>query len=112
MSEFDFTGTKDELIIDHCRKLGGRGVVFGKHGRDYVDINKFNEKKILVYYQNYQHPVYNQMFNNFIPNLCVLDLLLNVGPEKSKKIFLEDNISKDSLEKPTHWVNYNNIYAN
>jgi len=112
MSEFDFTGTKDELIIDHCTKLGGTGVVFGKHGRDYVDINKFNEKKILVYYQNYQHPVYNQMFNNFIPNLCVLDLLLNAGPEKSKKIFLEDNISKYSLEKPTHWVNYNNIYAN
>ena len=32
MSNFSFEGTKDDLILDHCKKLNGDAVVFGFHG--------------------------------------------------------------------------------
>ena len=45
MSETKFEGIKDDLVLDHCKKLNGSAVVFGSQGRNYVDVNKFNNEK-------------------------------------------------------------------
>lgn len=80
MSEVTFEGKKDRLILDHCLKLGGDKIVFGKHGKDYVDQSIFKENNINVYFQEYKHPVYKQRFNGFESNMCIIDLLCNHGP--------------------------------
>ena len=109
MSEFKFEGKKDELVLDHCVKLDGTAVVFGKLGKNYIDVNKFTKKNILVYFQNYIHPIYKQRYRDFIPNLSIIDVLFNEGPEKSKKIFLEKNIKKNELNDSTKWFNYKEL---
>jgi hypothetical protein len=40
-------------------------------------------------YQNYRHPVYKQLFGDFIPYLSVIDLLFNHG-EESLSILTSD----------------------
>lgn len=110
MSEYNFNGTKSDLILDHCYKLNCNAVVFGEMGKDYVDLEKFNKKKILVYFQKYNYTKYNQqhMKINFINNLSVLDLILNEGPEYSYNKLIENNLKKEEINHLT-WVNYNQI---
>ena len=49
-------------------------------------------------FQEYQHPLYTQLYNAFIPNLSVIDLLFNEGPD-SLEIILSGNMGKGELEK-------------
>ncbi len=104
MSEENFDGKKDELILNHSIKLNSSGIVFGEKGKDYVDISKFNKSKKKVYFQKYFHPTYKQRYGKFIPNLSVLDLIFNHGPE-SKNIILKENITKEELKNSNYWYN-------
>ncbi len=104
MSEIKFEGQKDNLILDHCKKLNASAVVFGSQGRNYVDIQKFNKEKKHVYFQDYRHPVYKQRFSGFLSNLSVIDLLFNCGPD-SREILLSNNISKKDLKSSNFWHN-------
>ena len=104
MSEVDFLGKKDELILNQCKKLNGSAVVFGEQGINYVNIEKFNKEKKYIYFQNYNHPTYEQRFNSFVSHMSVLDLLFNCGPE-SKKILMSNNITKEELDKSKSWYN-------
>jgi len=104
MSEREFLGNKDDLVLDHCMQLGGSHVVFGIHGKDYVDINKFKDHNIRVYYQKYQHPIYRQRFEPFEPYMCILDLLFNHGPE-SCSILLDGNHKYENIKSNSNlWL--------
>lgn len=96
MSEFSFTGNKDKLILDHCIKLGGDKIVFGKHGKEYVDIKLFEKNNIKVYFQEYKHPIYKQRFNEFLPNMSIIDLLFNQGPD-SFNILKSGNVDYNEI---------------
>jgi hypothetical protein len=80
-SDHHFAGTKSELVLDMCRKLGATTYIFGSLGRDYADIKAFEAAGIEVRFQDYQHPEYPQQYAGFEPNLSVLDLLMNCGPD-------------------------------
>ncbi len=95
-SQHDFKGTKSELILNICKELGATGHIFGALGKNYVDENIFKSHGLKVFYQNYQHPVYKQLYGDFIPNLSIIDLLFNEGP-RSKEIIMCNNQSKGSL---------------
>ncbi len=104
MSEVEFSGKKDALVLDHCRRLGGDAVVFGSHGEEYVRMDLFRDADISVHFQNYVHPVYQQRFRGFEPYMTVLDLLMNYGPENSLPILLEGNVTYDQLRNDNLWA--------
>ena len=113
MSEQNFFGQKSDLILDQCLKLSADGVVLGALGKDYINMNIFNEKKIYLYFQDFKHPNYKQLYGNFVPNITAIDLLLNHGPEKSREILFNDNINISDLKSNMkNWENYNNIENN
>ena len=102
MSESHFEGSKDDLVLDHCLKLGASAVVFGTQGRNYVDLSKFTDRQIRVYFQSYQHPTYTQRFPGFEPYMTVADLLFNHGPG-SREILLSNNVTKATLQSGALW---------
>ena len=51
----------------------------------YIDKDKFTENNIKLNMFDYKHPIYNQLHGDFIPNLSIIDLLFNEGPN-SKNI--------------------------
>jgi hypothetical protein len=98
MSEYDFASKKSDLVIEICRQFDATTYIFGSLGRQYAHVNKFYKLGIKVIFQEYQHPLYTQLYNAFIPNLSVIDLLFNEGPD-SLEIILSGNMRKGDLEK-------------
>jgi len=74
-------GKGADLIIDMCKKLGADTYIHGKHGKDYIDPVKFADNNIKCIYQEFTHPVYRQIYEPFMPEMSVIDLLFNCGPE-------------------------------
>lgn len=89
-------GHKSALVLDMCKNLGADVYVFGALGRDYAEEDKFAEAGIDVYFQDYRHPVYPQLFGEFIPYLSVVDLLFHCG-ERSLEVSMSGNITKSDI---------------
>jgi hypothetical protein len=53
----------------------------GSAAKDYLDESLFEKQGIQVKYQNYIHPVYDQLNNGFIPYMSIIDLLFHHGKE-------------------------------
>ena len=71
----------NDRLIDLCRSVGADTYLAGEGSKDYLDLDRFEEAKIHVSFQSYNHPVYPQLYGSFIPGLSVVDLLFNCGPE-------------------------------
>ena len=86
-STLDIEGDRIGRLINLCKHFGADTFYEGVSGKSYIDENEFLNHGIKVEFQNYQHPVYNQLYGDFIPYLSVVDLLFNHG-EKSLEILV------------------------
>lgn len=76
-----------EVTLEICKILNAKTYISGAHGKNYLDIKKYDEAGIPVYFQEFIHPVYSQKnTNTFISHLSVIDLYANHGPESLKHI--------------------------
>ena len=97
-SKLGFKKKKQDLILEMCEYFDSDIFVFGKDGRKYADQDYFKLNKRNIYFQDYIHPTYPQLYGDFIPYLSVLDLLFNVGSEKALEIIMKGNITKNELK--------------
>jgi hypothetical protein len=98
LSELQIDAKKQDLILDMCKITNSNAFVFGALGKNYADKNLFDANAISIYFQEYKHPVYPQLWGNFVPYMGVIDALFNLGPERSREIIFEGNITKKELE--------------
>lgn len=81
-SELNVTGTSTEKLVNLCKAVGADTYVSGIGGRNYMDENLFRKNNINLEYQNYVAKPYSQrLSDSFIPDLSIIDMLVNVGPE-------------------------------
>ena len=90
-SNYNFQGKKSDLVLDMCEKLGANDYIFGSQGINYADIDSFQSKEINVFFQNYEHPSYEQLHGEFEPYMSILDLIFNCG-DRSREIMIGENI--------------------
>jgi WbqC-like protein family len=83
-SEMNLRERGSDALMEICEKLNLKEYISGTNGRKYLVLDKFKEKEILVRFQNYAHPRYNQEGIKFKPYLSILDLLFNEGPNSLK----------------------------
>lgn len=95
-SDYAFAGTKSDLVLDMCLQLKADVYIFGAQGRDYAEVEKFRAQDIVPVFQDYRHPVYQQLHGEFLPYMSVIDLLFNEGP-RSRDILLAGNVSRSNL---------------
>jgi WbqC-like protein family len=80
-SELLVGGNRVERLIGICKSLGAAEYLSPIGSHDYIEEdNRFPDAGIALLYQRFEHPVYRQGTREFIPQLSVLDLLLNEGP--------------------------------
>ena len=85
-SDLKVKGVKNEKLINLCKAVGADTYLSGQGAKAYMDEELFLANNIKVHYQEFHHPVYKQLWGNFIPNLSIIDFLFNCGAEKFKEI--------------------------
>jgi len=91
-SKLAVSGARNERLINLVKSVGGDEYLSGIGARNYMDKQLFEEAHIAVEWQSFIHPVYPQLFGDFIENLSYLDILFNCGAEASD--ILESCIEK------------------
>lgn len=72
-------------LLKICKKLKATHYLTGDSARGYLSEEEFKKNNIVLEYQNYQHPIYRQLWGEFIPYLSIVDLIFNEG-KRSKEI--------------------------
>lgn len=66
-----------DALIDICELVWATEYISWAWWKTYIEEKKFIDAWICLHYQNYHHPVYNQLWGDFIPYMSIIDLLLN-----------------------------------
>jgi len=85
-SKLSVEGEKAERVIDILKRIGAGEYISGPAAKSYIETGKFTKEGITLYWHEFDHPVYPQLYGDFIPYLSVIDLLFNCGPESEKYI--------------------------
>ncbi len=96
-SDLDLREEPTERLIDICKTMGGKKYLVGRDGSKYMNFEIFDKEGIEVIFQDFKHPVYNQLFGDFEPGMSAIDLLFNCG-DKSLEI-LRDNHEKKTKQE-------------
>jgi hypothetical protein len=76
------SGKGTERLINVCEEVGADTYVSGSGGESYLDEGLFERNGIKLIYQSYAPVPYPQRFSRtFVPNLSIIDMLANVGPD-------------------------------
>jgi len=79
-SEFSFESTSNELLCDLTTVVGGKTYLCGGGAGGYQDARVFDELKVNLNYQEFQHPTYEQFnHDDFVAGLSVIDAVMNLG---------------------------------
>ena len=79
-SDLDIEGKKDNLLASICTSLNSNEYISPVGSKNYLDKSTiFAKKNITINYFKYNHPVYKQMYSNFISHLSVIDIIFNCG---------------------------------
>jgi WbqC-like protein family len=80
-SDLGVEGKRGALLARLCEHVGATRYISPSGAEDYLreDRAEFDSRGIAVELQVYEHPVYRQCFQPFIPYASVLDLLFNEG---------------------------------
>jgi len=91
-SEIDTRDDPTGRLIDLCRTVGAATYLSGREGPNYMDMDAFKKAGIDLVVQDFKHPVYQQMYGGFEPNLSCIDLLFNCG-NKGMEIIKKARVS-------------------
>ena len=94
-SSLNPVGKANELLVDILVKTDATTYLSGVGATDYYDPEPFKTANIAVIWQDFQHPVYPQLYGDFIPYLSSIDLLFNCGLVRSRELL-------HNLKKETH----------
>ena len=80
-SSLSLTGKRTEHLANLCQAVGAKEYLSPRGSSAYLlqEGDLLLQRGVEVRFQNYQHPVYQQLFGDFQPFACVLDLLFNEG---------------------------------
>lgn len=88
-SEFGIKEKGTLKILELIKVVGGNQYLSGegKGSMRYVigQENLFSQNGIEVKCQEFIHPTYPQIHGEFVPNLSILDMIFNIGPDESIK---------------------------
>lgn len=80
-SELPVEGAASDLILSICKAMEADAYFSGISGKDYLDMESFAEASVEVEFQEFYHPIYEQLYTPFIPCISALELLFLCGPD-------------------------------
>jgi hypothetical protein len=80
-SEWETREEPTDRLIDLCHAVGTSEYLSGPGGDHYLDIQRFESSGLRLDIQRFQHPMYQQVYEPFMPAMSAIDLLFCCGPE-------------------------------
>ena len=82
---------RSDLVYGICKAIGADTYFSGRGGSvEYLDREKFAENGVKIVFQDFVHPVYEQVNRQeFLPGVSILDMLFNCGIKETKDRFWE-----------------------
>ena len=78
-SDMDINSTGNQRNLDICQKLNADRYLSGLGAKNYNDGESFDKEGIELIYSGFIHPVYPQLWGEFVEGLSALDYLFNCG---------------------------------
>ena len=88
-SEMKATGKSFDLLLNICIEIKANTYISGYGGKNYMKYDVFKNSGIEIETYDFVASEYPQLHSEFIPNLSIIDLLFNCGPD-SKEYILEN----------------------
>lgn len=66
-----------DALVDICKSVWATKYISWAWWKNYIEEKKFIDAKIILDYQDYHHPIYNQLRWDFIPYMSIIDLIFN-----------------------------------
>lgn len=100
-SDLGVKGKATERLVNLIRAVGGAAYYTGAHAAEaYLDASLFERAGIALAVQHWQAPVYPQLHGAFVPDLSILDLLLNCGPDSLSILLSGQRTGVDQQGEP------------
>ncbi len=80
-SELKTKGSKTDRLLEILKHLGAHEYISGPAAKEYIEIDKFKASRIKLYWFEFNHPRYPQLYGEFLPYLSILDLIFNTGKD-------------------------------
>ncbi|KPK11544.1 MAG: hypothetical protein AMJ68_05380 [Acidithiobacillales bacterium SG8_45] len=82
-SEYQIDATSSERLLALAKARHGDAYLTGTGSRDYLDEELFRSSGIKIVWQQFKHPVYQQVHGKFEAMLSCLDVLFNCGHDSA-----------------------------
>ncbi|MGE5506655.1 MAG: WbqC family protein [Actinomycetota bacterium] len=79
-------GHKTDMLIQMCQAVGADRYLSNEGSRVYVQEDLMAEAGILHCWQVFDHPVYDQGRQPFLPDMSVIDLVFSLGPDAGEVV--------------------------
>jgi WbqC-like protein family len=102
-SKLSMEGKRTNLLLDICKMFGADRYVSSIGAKNYMEEDGaksiFEKEGIAVEFLEVNLPKYPQLFGEFVPELSVVDLVFNCGPDSSKILFGENTAIFSKLDR-------------
>lgn len=82
--KLDLPPDRNDKLVAMCKSVQADEFYEPSGGKGYINPESFAANQIKLVFQEYEHPVYPQLFGDFVSHLSVVDLLMNCGPESAE----------------------------
>jgi hypothetical protein len=81
-SDLDVPGAATDRLVNLIKAVGGDAYYSGAYATEvYLDARMLQDAGIRLELQHWRAPVYPQLHGEFVPDLSIMDLLMNCGPD-------------------------------
>jgi len=78
--DLDCKGSKADLLASICSILNAKEYISPPGSKDYLEVSDaFKDIDTNVNYFEFKHPIYEQLWGEFLPYMSIVDLLFNCG---------------------------------
>jgi hypothetical protein len=83
--DYELMGDKTKRLVNLCKQAGASDYLSGPAAKSYLDEDLFAREDIAVAYMDYSdYPEYRQLYPPFEPQVSILDLIFNEGPDAAR----------------------------